>query len=134
MSRQKENIDFFIKKVFTIGLFLSILFVFKSIDHTNLNSFNKSDTIEHVSGIYNSAIIVEPLFFPKFDNSLVFCDLFTFNNSNKVNFKIICSNIKTNHLFRLNKERFIVIKPQIISFNLYHNRSSLTNEDISLIS
>jgi len=134
MSKQKENIDFFVKEVFTICLFLFTLFIFKSSDYTNSNSFNKSFTIEHVSAIDNSAILIEPLSFPKFENSLVSCDLFTFHNSNKDNFKIIYSNINTNHLFRLSKERFTIIKPQIIDFNLYHIRTSLTNEDNPLIS
>ncbi len=134
MISQKEDIIFFVRKAFTFGIFLFILFIFKSTDCTNIDSVYKSDTIEHVSGIDNSAILVEPLSFPKFENSLVSCDLFAFNNSNKDNFKIICSNIKTNHLFRLSKERFIVIKPQIIDLNLYHIRTSLNNEEIPLIS
>jgi hypothetical protein len=134
MNRQKEDMDFLIRKIITIGLFLFIFFIFKSTDCSNIESFNKSVAIEHVLTIDNSAILVKPISFPNLQNLLVSCDLFTFNNSNKENFKIICSNIKTNHLLRLCKERFIEIKPQIIDLNSYHIRASLNNEVISLIS
>jgi len=134
MNRQKENIDLLIRKVFTLGLFLFVLLVFKSTDSSVNESFNKSGAIENPFKIDNSAILIEPLSFPSIDNSLVSCELLTFNNSNNENYKIICSNNKINHLLLFSIQRFLDIKTHL--FNLYPHqvRASLNSEEFPLIS
>lgn len=133
MNRQKENIDLLIRNVFILGLFLFVLLVFKSTDSSVTESFNKSCTIE-ISEIDNSAILVEPLFFPSIDNSIVSCELLTFNNSNNENYEIICSNNKINHLLLFSNQRFLDIKTHL--FNLYPHqvRASLISEEFPVIS
>jgi|GEM_PF-5186486 len=133
MNRQKENIDLLIRKAFTLGLFLFVLLVFKSTDSSVVESFNKSCTIENAFEIDKSTILVEPLSFPSFDNSLVSCELFSFNNSNNENFKIICSNNKINHLLLLSKKRFIDIKTLLFLYP-HQVRVSLNSDEIPLIS
>lgn len=134
MGKQNENIDFLLRRVFIAVLFLFVLFVFKSKGCTTVNSYNHPATIEHVTGINNSAILVEPLSFPNFENSFVSSALPAFNHSYKGNSILICLNNKTNHLLLLSKERFIEIKHRIIDLNPLHIRASLTNEEDSQIS
>jgi hypothetical protein len=133
MKKQNKNIDFLIRRVLTIGLFLFVLCLFKNKDCSSVNSYNQGTTIEYAS-VNKSVVLVEPFSLPNFENSLVFCDLFAFNNSNKENFKIIYSNNKTNQSFLFCKELFIKIKPQIPNLKLHHIRTSLNTEEISLIS
>jgi hypothetical protein len=134
MNRQKENIDLLIRKVFLIGLFLFALLLFKNTNSSVVESFNKSCTIETAFETDNSAILVEPVSFPSFDNSLVSCELFAFNNSNNENYKIICSNNKINHFLLLSNKQFLDIKTHL--FYPYHHqvRASLNSEEIPSIS
>ena len=132
MRKQNENIDLLLRKVFTIALFLFVFFVFKSNGCKAVNSNNHPVAIEQVAGINNSAVLVEPLYFSNFDNSLFSCDLPAFDNNG--NIKVICLNNKTNHLLLFSKERFIEIKAQITDLNPHHIRASLTNEEDSQIS
>jgi len=134
MDRQKENIDLLIRKAFTLGFFLFVLLVFKSSDCSVVDSFNRSVTIEKASEIDYSALLVEPLAFTCFDNSLVSCEIFTFNNGNSKNYKIICSNNKMNLLLLLSKKRFIDIKTHLFDINSRQVRASLNSEKIPLIS
>lgn len=134
MDKQKENMDSFIRKVFVIGFFLFFLFVFKSTGYSDSNSLNNSITIENAIEINNVAILVEPVSFPDFDNSLVFCDLVAINIYNSDNYKIICSNNKANHLIKLCKKRFKDIKIYNFDPDQHQARSSLNNKEIPLIS
>jgi len=144
MNRQKENIDLLIGKVAVICFFLLIFFAFKGTDCPNRDSFTKSayqtfyripihvtSTIEQNWEVNKLAILVEPIYFSAFYDALITLE---FNACNKSNFRIICSNNKVNQLLKNCKEQFIVIKAQIIDFNSFHIRTSLNNEEISLIS
>jgi len=137
MNRQKENNISLIERFMMIGLFLFIIFLLRSSDCTNKDSFyygttyRQGATIEHI--IAKSPILVSILP-PDFNSPIVACEIFTFNACNKNNFNIICSNNKVNQLLKNCQERFLVIKPQVLDFDSYHIRTSLNNEEISLIS
>ncbi|MCP4179228.1 MAG: hypothetical protein GY756_15825 [bacterium] len=134
MNRQKEYIDSVLEKVAIVSLFLFILFALKSTDCSNLNSFNKSTTIEHVLDLDNSAIFVNPVSFSSVDNSLVACKIFTSNDYNKSNNIITCSDFKEKHSFKTFKKLFLEIKPQIFSANVFRIKNSLNDEEFLLIS
>jgi hypothetical protein len=135
MNRQKENNISLIERFMMIGLFLFIIFLLRSTDCTDKDSFyyttyRQGAAIEHI--IAKSPSLVSIL--PDFNSPIVACEIFTFNACNKNNFNIICSNNKVNQLLKNCQKRFLVIKPQVLDFDSYHNRTSLNNEEISLIS
>lgn len=134
MNKQNENIDSFIRKVFTLVLFLFLLLALKSKDYSAGSPLHKGPAIEHVFQTDFSAILVEPLSFPGFNNSLVSYNLHPLNNSNTDSFKIICSNNKTNCFLLLGKKRFRDIKTHIFERIPHKVRASLNSEDIPLIS
>ena len=129
-----KHIDFILEKITIIGFFLFILFVFESADGRNINSINKSNTIEHVLKVENYVTLVTPISFSSINNLLVTCEILTLNDNNKSNLVIICSNIKANHLLQISKERFSKIKPKIFNSICFHIRTSLNNEVIRPIS
>ncbi len=134
MNRQKENIDFLMRRVLLIFFFLFILFTFKNTDCRKGDSFNSFVSFETVIEIDNSAIPVESISHPDFNNSLVSCELFSSGTSDNNRFRIICSSIKMNLLFRIGTERFLSIKPRLIDVNTCLFLTSSNDGDIPLIS
>ena len=134
MNREKENIDLFLRRIFTLGLLLFVLLIFKGTDRSFTESFDKSGTIENAFEKDYSAILVDPLSFPIIGNSLVSCELPTFNNSNNENYKIICSNNKINHLLLFSNKRFLDIKTHLFNHYPHQVRASLYSEEFPLIS
>jgi hypothetical protein len=108
--------------------------VFKNADSRNDDSVYKTGIIEHVLEFGNTAVIADPITFKCIDNTLVKCEIPSFSSSNSDRLQIIYSNSEENNMFRICKERFIKIKPQVLDINLYHIRTSLNNEGILLIS
>ena len=140
MNRKEENINLLIGKVLMICLFVLIIFAFKSTDYSDKYSFCRNGRIINVidvdksANLDKSAILVSQISSKDFNGSIVACKIFAFNICNKNNFLIICSNNKVNQLLKNCQERFLVIKPQVLDFDSYHIRTSLNNEEISLIS
>ena len=133
MKTQNENINFLLSKVFTIGLFVFVLFLFKSNNCNPANSTHEPVTIAHILALDNSSVLVEPLSFQHIENSIVSCDLFKFNTISRENFQIICSH-KTNQLIQLSTERYLEFKSLNIYLNPPHIRASLNAGEIPLIS
>jgi hypothetical protein len=134
MRRQSENIDSLIRALFTIGLFIIVHFAFRSPDCTSSNSSNQGAANEQVSGTGNLGIPAQPISFRGLENSLVTFDTLTYNSDDQENFRIICSDNRTNNLLLLCKERFKEIKPQIIDHHPHLIRASLNNGEVPLIS
>jgi len=147
MNKQKENIGLFIGKGAVICFFLVILFAFKSTASPCRDSFNQSayqtfyslpihvnSPIEQLSEVHDVAILVEPISFSAFDNGLAPVEFITFHIGGKESAKIMNSNYKVNQRLKDCKEQFIVMKPRMIDLEYFHIRTSLNNEEISLIS
>jgi len=134
MNRHKKDIDLLIRKVFIFGLFLFVLFVFKSTNSSVAESSNKFNTFEKAFELKKTAILGQTISFKSSDNSKISCELFTFNNTNNKNYKLICSNNRINHLLLFSNQQFLDIKTHVINRYLHQVRASLSSEEIPLIS
>lgn len=133
MNRQQENIDLFIRRVFTLGLFLLLLLVFRG-TVSAAGSCSESSTIENTFETGTQAILIAPFPFPGFDNSLVSCGLFTSYKHNNSIYRIICANNRSNQLLLLSKKRFIEIKTHLVVPGSHQVQASLDTGEFPLIS
>jgi hypothetical protein len=119
-----------------IGLLLFIVLLFKGTDCTQKYFFSQSTPIPivQVFDVDHSVILASPVSFQNTDNSLVTCEVFTFNACIQYTNAIIYSNHKVNQLLKNCKEQFAVIEPRMIDFDSYHIRTLLPNEEIPSIS
>jgi hypothetical protein len=134
MHSQTENRDLILRNVRLIILVLFILFVFKNASSGHDEPVNKIAATEQISNVNSAAVPVFPVTFRSPDNKLVTCDIWSFGACSDKKLRIISSNSAENSLLRNCRERFIEIKPQILTINFHHIRTSLDDEEIVLIS
>jgi type IV secretory pathway TrbL component len=140
MNIREENNNYLVERVALIILFLFIIFAFKSIENSTKDSFYQNAPFTHVinvekpANIDKSAIIVSQISLENFYISVVSSEIFTYNFYYRNNLLVIFSNNVTKQLLNNCKERFLEIKPQFAYIDLFHSRTSLNSEEISLVS
>jgi hypothetical protein len=140
MNRKNENSNLLKEKVLMIGLFLIIIFAFKSTAYAGKNSLCQRTPIAYnldvdKSAIFGkAAILVSQISSKDFNSTVVACEIFTLNLHNKNNFLVVFSNNKVNQSLKNCKEQFLEIKPRISDSEPYHVRTSINTEEIPSIS